>query len=98
MAMWAGVQNVSRPMVMCHEMSQISPTRMLVAPRTTAIRWSGRARAGAAVRLTLVLPWLTSEVAMCVWEAGGAMPQPTRPPARGSTLRVASDADPDGGM
>src|SRR5713226_4085320 len=29
--MWAGVQNVSRPTVLCQEMSQISPTAMLVA-------------------------------------------------------------------
>src|SRR5713226_8510273 len=29
--MWAGVQKVSRPTVLCQEMSQISPTAMLVA-------------------------------------------------------------------
>src|SRR5437899_11952638 len=33
MAMCAGVQNVSRPMEMCQEISQISPRTILVAPR-----------------------------------------------------------------
>src|ERR1017187_7760009 len=35
--MWAGVQNVSRPIDRCHEMSQRSPTTMLVAPSAAAI-------------------------------------------------------------
>src|SRR5436190_18258622 len=35
MAMCAGVQNVSRPIVRCHEMSQRMPMTMLVAPRIT---------------------------------------------------------------
>src|SRR5688572_31898475 len=36
MARWAGVQNVSRPIVMCHEMSQMTPTTMLVDAKSTA--------------------------------------------------------------
>jgi hypothetical protein len=48
--MWAGVQNVSRPIVMCQAMSQMSPTTMLVAANTVAARGhdagSARARAG----------------------------------------------------
>src|SRR5258708_18624091 len=32
MSRCAGVQNVSRPMVLCHEMSHSRPARMLVAP------------------------------------------------------------------
>src|SRR5215212_4821836 len=35
MARCAGVQNVSRPMVRCHEMSQRMPTTMAVAPSMT---------------------------------------------------------------
>jgi len=34
--MCAGVQKVSRPMVRCHEMSQITPTTALVAANSTA--------------------------------------------------------------
>jgi hypothetical protein len=36
MSMCAGVQNVSRPMDMCHEMSQIIPVTIIVAAATTA--------------------------------------------------------------
>ena len=36
MAMWAGVQNVSRPMLSCHEISQVTPMAMLV--RAKAMR------------------------------------------------------------
>jgi hypothetical protein len=32
----AGVQNVSRPMDMCHEMSQSKPTTTMAADATTA--------------------------------------------------------------
>src|SRR5580765_7927824 len=35
MTRWAGVQNVSRPMDMCHEMSQYTPTITHVAPNRT---------------------------------------------------------------
>src|SRR5215472_692861 len=34
MAMWAGVQNVSRPIDMCQEMSQIPPTVPETTPAT----------------------------------------------------------------
>src|SRR5436309_950826 len=43
--MWAGVQEVSRPMVMCHEMSQSRPTMMLVEPASIAVRVHGKAAA-----------------------------------------------------
>src|SRR5687767_4847827 len=42
MAMCAGVQNVSRPMVMCQEMSQRIPTTMLVEPASMAEMCQGR--------------------------------------------------------
>ena len=42
--MWAGVQKVSRPIVMCHEMSHSSPTMMLVEPASIAVRYQGRRR------------------------------------------------------
>ncbi len=41
--MWAGVQKVSRPIVMCQEMSQSRPTMMLVDPASMAVRYQGRA-------------------------------------------------------
>src|SRR5207237_10737096 len=34
--MWAGVQNVSRPIERCHEMSQMTPTFALVAAISAA--------------------------------------------------------------
>src|SRR5213594_3134081 len=40
--MCAGVQNVSRPIVRCHEMSQITPTTALVAANTSAATYHGR--------------------------------------------------------
>src|SRR5215203_2509674 len=43
--MWAGVQNVSRPIVMCHEMSHSRPTMMLVDPASIAVRYHGSAAA-----------------------------------------------------
>src|SRR5215472_15099987 len=39
MAMWAGVQKVSRPIVRCHEMSQRMPITMAVPPASTD--WTG---------------------------------------------------------
>src|SRR5712692_4906135 len=48
MAMWAGVQKVSRPTVLCQEMSQISPTAMLVA--ASASRNPGQASGELATR------------------------------------------------
>jgi len=36
MAMCAGVQNVSRPMLECHETSQMSPMMTLVEAKRTA--------------------------------------------------------------
>ena len=39
--MCAGVQNVSRPMVECHEMSHRMPTTMHVAAKTTAWQYHG---------------------------------------------------------
>src|SRR5438445_794099 len=41
MAMWAGVQNVSRPIERCHEMSQMTPTFALVAAITAAATYHG---------------------------------------------------------
>src|SRR5207245_11646583 len=41
MAMWAGVQNVSRPIERCHEMSQMTPTFTLVAAITAAATYHG---------------------------------------------------------
>src|SRR5881396_1459879 len=41
MARWAGVQNVSRPMVRCHEISQITPTTALVDASTRALTCHG---------------------------------------------------------
>src|SRR6266545_7044118 len=41
MQMCAGVQNVSRPMVSCHEMSHTMPTRMHIAANTTAAQGQG---------------------------------------------------------
>src|SRR5215207_326463 len=49
MAMWAGVQKVSRPMVMCQEMSQRIPTTMLVEPTSMAGTCQGRAAEAAAL-------------------------------------------------
>src|SRR5579872_5989412 len=40
--MWAGVQKVSRPIVMCQEMSHSRPTMMLVDPASMAVRYQGR--------------------------------------------------------
>ena len=48
--MCAGVQNVSRPIVMCHEMSQISPRMMLVAANTVATSGQGSDSARASAR------------------------------------------------
>src|SRR2546426_2851976 len=39
--MCAGVQNVSRPMVRCHEMSQMTPTTAHVAATNTAVTYHG---------------------------------------------------------
>ena len=39
--MWAAVQKVSRPIVRCHEMSQIPPTTTLVEAKTTAQTYQG---------------------------------------------------------
>src|SRR6185312_5840111 len=41
MAMCAGVQNVSRPMVLCHEMSHITPTITHSDATNTAGRYQG---------------------------------------------------------
>src|ERR1043166_7477613 len=41
MAMWAGVQNVSRPIERCHEMSQMTPTFALVAAISAAATYQG---------------------------------------------------------
>src|SRR5206468_9767664 len=41
LARWAGVQNVSRPMVRCHEISQITPTTALVDASTRALTCHG---------------------------------------------------------
>src|SRR5207248_9954575 len=41
MAMWAGVQNVSRPIERCHEMSQTTPTFALVAAISAAATYQG---------------------------------------------------------
>src|ERR1051325_8098097 len=41
MAMWAGVQNVSRPIERCHEMSQMTPTFALVAAISAATTYQG---------------------------------------------------------
>src|ERR1051326_2629982 len=49
MAMCAGVQNVSRPMVRCQEMSHRTPTTILVAPRTTVRQYQGTDLVGAPV-------------------------------------------------
>ena len=46
--MWAGVQNVSRPIVMCHEMSHSRPRMMLVEPASIAVRYHGTTAACAA--------------------------------------------------
>ena len=48
--MCAGVQNVSRPMDMCHEMSHTMPTTMLVAASTVATSGHGIAAADSASR------------------------------------------------
>src|SRR5260370_38244360 len=42
MGRWAGVQNVSRPMERCQEMSHITPTTALVAANTSAATYHGR--------------------------------------------------------
>ena len=41
--MCAGVQNVSRPMLMCHEMSHNAPSGMQHAPHTAMARCHGMA-------------------------------------------------------
>src|SRR3989441_12567834 len=41
MARWAGVQKVSRPIVRCQEMSQVTPTITLVEAKRTAYRNHG---------------------------------------------------------
>src|SRR5215467_4876240 len=43
MAKWAGVQNVSRPIPMCQEMSQYRPTVVEVTASTDAQRYQGTA-------------------------------------------------------
>ena len=47
MARWAGVQNESRPMDRCHEMSQRTPTMTLVDANATAHRGQGATEAAA---------------------------------------------------
>ena len=46
--MWAAVQKVSRPIVRCHEMSQIPPTTTLAEAKTTAQIYQGTPRPAAA--------------------------------------------------
>ena len=41
MAMWAGVQNVSRPMERCHDMSQCVPTMAEVTATTAHHTYQG---------------------------------------------------------
>ena len=60
--MCAGVQNVSRPMLMCHEMSQSAPSGMQHAPHTAMARCHGMAAeradvsgGAAAVRLAVAV-------------------------------------------
>src|SRR5690242_3781167 len=48
--MWAGVQNVSRPIERCHEMSQMTPTFALVAATSAATTYHGGAAARVAAR------------------------------------------------
>src|SRR5262245_21384917 len=48
MPIWGGDQNVSRPMLRCHEMSQRMPTMMLVEAKSRALRYAGRAAARSA--------------------------------------------------
>ena len=45
--MCAGVQNVSRPMLSCHEMSHSTPSGMHVAPSTAITKCHGMAQAEA---------------------------------------------------
>src|SRR5262245_37173886 len=44
MARCAGVQNVSRPIVRCHEMSHVTPTMTLAEAKSTAYRNHGTVR------------------------------------------------------
>src|SRR2546422_9767512 len=59
MARWAGVQNVSRPMVRCHEISQITPTTALVDASTRALTCHGTvgARGGTPVATVTETPF-----------------------------------------
>ena len=49
--MWAEVQKVSRPIVRCHEMSQIAPMTTLVEAKTTAQTYQGTPRPATAARV-----------------------------------------------
>ena len=50
--MWAGVQNVSRPIVRCHEMSQITPSTTLVEAKSTAQTYQGTSGSPAGAMLS----------------------------------------------
>src|SRR4029077_1761865 len=56
MAMWAGVQNVSRPIERCHEMSQMTPTFALVAAISAAATYHGTTPPGGGARVPGVAP------------------------------------------
>src|SRR5690349_6433592 len=60
--MWAGVQNVSRPIVMCQEMSHSRPTMMLVDPASIAVRYQGTAAALSTRGRGAAAAWATDSI------------------------------------
>ena len=60
--MWAGVQKVSRPIVMCQEMSHSRPMTMLVEPASMAVRYQGRAATLATRGRAVAGAWATDSM------------------------------------
>ncbi len=65
-ARWAGVQKLSLPIVMCHEISQMTPMTMLVAPNRAPYRCHGTVAARATVRGRVVDVDAIVAVPMCL--------------------------------
>src|SRR3954470_7060148 len=67
----AGVQKVSRPIVMCHEMSQYTPTITHTAATTTAYACQTRSPTRATAMVSLFGCSVPGEAAMEVINGGG---------------------------
>src|SRR6266568_1155393 len=96
--MWAGVQNVSRPTVLCQEMSQISPTAMLVA--ASASKNPGQAAGELATRSADIgegTAWAEAEIPSIIGAvmspvASGVQLKRTKPGRHGASLFVLASA------